>query len=114
LIIGEILHNYGTVRQLDLHVGVAYDTDLARALSAVQEILQENPRVLRDPEATVGITMLGDSSIKISIQPWVNNDYGPAQLEIYQTIVERFRANQIDIPFPHTDVRLLADPTAAR
>jgi small conductance mechanosensitive channel len=111
-IIGEILHNYGTVRQLGLIVGVAYGTDLPRALSAVHEILQENPRVLKDPEAVVGITTLGESSIKISIQPWVNvSDYGPAQLEIYQTIVERFRAKQIDIPFPHTDVRLLADPT---
>jgi small conductance mechanosensitive channel len=114
-IIGEILHNYGTVRQLDLHVGVAYGTDLARAFSAVHEILQENPRVLKDPEATVGISVLGESSIRISVQPWVNvSDYGPAQLEIYQTIVERFHAKQIDIPFPHTDVRLLAESTAAR
>jgi small conductance mechanosensitive channel len=114
-IIGEILHNYGTVRQLGLNVGVAYDTDLARALSAVHDILQENPRVLKDPEAVVGITMLDESSIKISIQPWVNvTDYGPAQLEIYQTIVDRFRAQQIDIPFPHTEVRLLGDPPAPR
>jgi small conductance mechanosensitive channel len=114
-IIGEILHNYGTVRQLGLTVGVAYSTDLPLALSAVHEILQENPRVLKDPEAVVGITMLGESSIKISVQPWVNvSDYGPAQLEIYQTIVERFRAKQIDIPFPHTDVRLLGDQPASR
>jgi len=113
-IIGEILHNYGTVRQLGLIVGVAYGTDLPQALSAVHDILQENPRVLKNPEPVVGISLLGESSIKISVQPWVNvSDYGPAQLEIYQTIVERFRAKQIDIPFPHTDVRLLGDPTAA-
>ncbi len=113
-IIGEILHNYGTVRQLGLNVGVAYGADLARALSAVHDILQKNPRVLKDPEAVVGISMLGESSINISVQPWVNvSDYGPAQLELYQTIVEQFRARQIDIPFPQSDVRLFVDPTTA-
>src|SRR6266850_6380872 len=48
-IIGEVLHNYGTVRQLDLSVGVAYDTDLNQALAAVRDILGRNPRVLKDP-----------------------------------------------------------------
>lgn len=114
-IIGEILHNYGTVRQLALAVGVAYDADLASALSAVNEILQENPRVLKDPAPVVGISTLGESSINISVQPWVNvGDFGPAQLELYKAIVEEFRARAIDIPFPQTDVRLVADQEPTR
>ena len=114
-IIGEILHNYGTVRQLDLNVGIAYGTDLARALSAVHEILKDNPHVLRVPEAVVGISKLGESSINISAQPWVNvSDYGSAQLDLYQAIVEQFRAKQIDIPFPQSDVRLFVDPSTPR
>ena len=114
-IIGEILHNYGTVRQLGLSVGVAYGADIARALSAVDDILQENPRVLKDPAPVVGISTLGKSSINISVQPWVKvSDYGPAQLELYQTIVEQFRAKHIDIPFPQSEVRLFVAPTTAR
>jgi small conductance mechanosensitive channel len=114
-IIGEILHNYGTVRQLGLTVGVAYGTDLARAFSTVDDILQKNPRVLKDPAPVVGISTLGESSINISVQPWVAvGDYGPAQLEIYQTIVEQFRAKHIDIPFPQSEVRLFGDPKTAR
>jgi small conductance mechanosensitive channel len=114
-IIGEILHNYGTVRQLVLNVGVAYGADLTRALSAVNDILQENPRVLKDPAPVVGIATLGESSINISVQPWVNvSDYGPAQLELYRTIVEQFHAKQIDIPFPQSEVRLFVDSTTAR
>ena len=114
-IIGEILHNYGTVRQLGLTVGVAYGADLARALSTVNAILQENPRVLKDPAPVVGISTLGESSINISVLPWVTfGDYGPAQLELYRTIVEQFRAKHIDIPFPQSEVRLFVDPTTAR
>src|SRR5262245_21009857 len=42
-IVGEILHNYGTVRQLDLSVGVAYGTDIKEAVTVVREILAANP-----------------------------------------------------------------------
>jgi small conductance mechanosensitive channel len=111
-IIGEILHNYGTLRQLDLNVGVAYDSDLAQALSVVNDILKRNPRVLEDPAPVVGITKLSDSAINISVQPWVNVlDYGPAQLELYKAIVEQFGASRIE--FPQSDVRLIVEPTTA-
>ena len=110
-IVGEILHNYGTIRQLDLSVGVGYNTNLDKALAIVRAILAVNPRVLKDPAPVVGISTLGDSCITISVKPWVAvPDYTSAQLEIYQAIVERLRANQIEIPFPQREVRLLNQP----
>src|ERR1700693_1964314 len=47
-IVGEILHNYGQIRQVEVVVGVAYDTDLSRAVAAIREVLEGNPRVLKD------------------------------------------------------------------
>lgn len=35
-------------------------------------------------------------------------DYAPAQGEIYEAVVERFRAAGIEIPFPQREVRLHA------
>ncbi|MGO9610113.1 MAG: hypothetical protein ACLPT4_10810 [Verrucomicrobiia bacterium] len=56
---------------------------------------------------------LADSSITISVSPWVKvPDFCPAQLEIYQAIVEQFRARGIGIPFPRRDVRLLGQTSA--
>lgn len=107
-IVGEIMHNYGTIRQLNLDVDVAYNSNVTLALSTVREILAGNPRVLKEPAATVGINALENSSINIAVQPWVKvTDYGPAQLQIYQAIVEKFRAAGIEIPFPQREVRLL-------
>jgi small conductance mechanosensitive channel len=107
-VVGEILHNFGSIRQLDLSVGVSYATDLTQAQAAIKEILSRNPRVLREPAAGVGVTQLGDSAITISVQPWVKvSDYIAAQGELNQAIVERFRAAHIDIPFPQHEVRLL-------
>ena len=107
-IVGEILHNYGRVRQLHLAVGVGYGTNLTDALAIVHDILDKNPRVLKDPAPAVGISQLADSAITISINPWAKvTDFGAAQAELYQALVERLRARNIDIPFPQREVRLL-------
>jgi small conductance mechanosensitive channel len=107
-IIGDILHNYGNVRQLDLSVGVAYGTNLNDATAIVRRVLSTNPRVLKEPAPIVGVTLLADSSINIAIRPWIKvDDYIPAQVEINQAVAEQLRAAGISIPFPQREVRLL-------
>ena len=110
-IVGEILHNYGKLRQLDVVVGVAYSTDLNVALAAVNEVLGLNPRVLKDPAPVVRVSVLANSAINILVKPWVNvPDFGPASGEVNKAIVEEFRARNISIPFPQREVRLLNPP----
>jgi len=110
-IVGEILHNYGKIRQLDVAVSVAYNTDLNAALAAVNDVLKQNQRVLKDPAPVVIVSLLADSSIHIAVRPWVNvPDYGPANGDINKAIVEEFRARNISIPFPQREVRLLNPP----
>lgn len=112
-IVGEILHNYGKIRQLDIEVGVAYDTDLDQALAAVQQVLLDNPRILHEPEAVIKVSVLASSSINIAVKPWVNvPDYGAAGGEVNKAIVEHFRQQGIAIPFPQQEVRLLGTQTA--
>ncbi|MDA8433446.1 MAG: mechanosensitive ion channel [Nitrospiraceae bacterium] len=111
-IVGEILHNYGTVRQLDLSVGIAYGTDLTAALSTVASLLRQNGRVLKEPAPVIGVAALGESFITLSIKPWVNvDDFVLAQAEIYQAVVERFRDEHIEIPGPRQTVRLINQPS---
>jgi small conductance mechanosensitive channel len=110
-IIGEIMHNYGGVRQLDLSVGVAYGTDLNEATAIVRRVLAASLRVLKEPAPIVGVTMLADSSINICVKPWVKvDDFVFAQAEINQAIAEQLRAANISIPFPQREVRLLNNP----
>ena len=107
-IVGEILHNYGHIRQLDVTVGVAYDTDLRIPLALIREVLQANPRVLKDPEAVVQTIQLGDSSVGIAVRPWVLvQDQVLASGEVYVSLLEAFRARGIVIPVPQREVRLI-------
>jgi small conductance mechanosensitive channel len=98
-IAGEILHNYGEIRQLDLSVNVAYGTDIDLAVRAVRDVLAANSRVLRDPAPLVAAAALGDHAISIAIKPWVTvQDYVAAAGEINPAVVETFRLQGVQIP----------------
>ena len=111
-IVGEILHNYGTLRQLNLTVGVSYDTDIGRALQLIDEVLQANPKVVRDPAPVVRVIALADFSVNIAVRPWAQViDAGVTSSELNRAILERFRASGIQIPFPQREVRMLGSAT---
>lgn len=107
-IVGEILHNYGNIRQLDLTAVIGYSANLTLALSIVSDILQRNPNVLTEPAPVVGIASLNESSIALAIKPWVKvEDFVLAQAAIYQSVIERFRDKKIEAPVPRRDIHLL-------
>jgi small conductance mechanosensitive channel len=107
-IVGEILHNYGNIRQLDLTAAIGYGADLPMALSIVNTILQQNPNVLTEPAPVVGIAALNESSISLAIKPWVEvGNYIPTQAAIYRAVIEGFRDRKIEIPIPRRDVHFL-------
>jgi small conductance mechanosensitive channel len=107
-VVGEILHNYGRIRQCEITVGVAYDADLPGALSVIRDLVHANPRVLADPAPLVQIATLADSTVQISVKPWVAiGDFGAAAGELNLSIVEELRRRGISIPFPQHEVRLL-------
>lgn len=106
-IVGEILHNYGRVRQLDFTVGVAYDTDLTAALAIIREVLAANPRVLQDPAPVVAPLQLGESAVALAVRPWVLvEDQGAASGEVCAAVLEAFRARGVVMPFPQREVHL--------
>lgn len=113
-ITGEILHNFGQVRQLDVSVGVSYDTDLSEALALVDEVLRNNSRVLPDPAPVVRTIQLGEWSVIIAVKPWVNvQDYGPATGEVNRAILELFRNRGVNMPVPQREIRMIADGGAS-
>jgi small conductance mechanosensitive channel len=108
-IVGEIMHNYGKIRQLAVEVSVAMDANLAFAQSAIHEVLQGNARVLRDPAPAVLVNRLGEGRVVIFVGPWVNvPDYPAATSEINQAILDAFRRAGIPAPVPQREVRMLA------
>jgi len=107
-IVGEILHNYGNIRQVELSVGVAYDTDLALLTRVIREVLGANPRVLQEPQAIVGPVQFGDSSVAVAVKPWVLvQDQVAVSGELYGALLAALRARGVVMPVPQRDVRLI-------
>lgn len=110
-IVGEIIHNHGKMRQLDLRVSVAYAADLGAAMGVLRQVLGANPRVLAEPVALIGVGSLGDSAVMIEVKPWVAvADYAQTSAELNRAMVEALRAARIEIPVPQQDVRIVAAP----
>jgi small conductance mechanosensitive channel len=107
-VVGEILHNYGRIRQSEILVGVAYESDLARALGAIRELVAANPRVLAEPAAVIQVASLADSAVQIAIKPWVAvTDYSAVASELNVSLLEQLRRLDIAIPYPQREVRLI-------
>jgi small-conductance mechanosensitive channel len=78
---------------------VSYKTDLNQALAIVREIVESHSHVLKEPQAAVGVSRLGQPAITIAVEPWTKVvHYGSLQGELSKAIVERFRAAQIEFP----------------
>lgn len=102
------MHNFGTIRQLDLSIGVSYRTDIDATLRVLRNLVDRHPNVLRNPAPMIGITGFADSSITLSIRPWVQvASVGAAQIDLNQAILQTLRTEGVDIPFPQREVRLL-------
>jgi small conductance mechanosensitive channel len=107
-VVGEILHNYGQIRQAEVKVGVGYEVDLPQAIAAIHEMVAANTRVLPDPAPQVQIVALAESMVQIALKPWVAvNDYPAVIGELSLAVVETCRRRGISIPFPQREVRLI-------
>jgi small conductance mechanosensitive channel len=108
-VVGEILQNFGRIRQAEVSVGIAYETDLRTALQVIRDLVKANSRVLADPAPIIQATVLADSSIQIAVKPWVAvTDYITIAGELNLEIVEELRRRNISIPYPQREIRMLA------
>lgn len=109
-IVGEIMHNYGKIRQLNLSVGVSYGSDMESVFLEIETLLRQHPLVLQDPAPVYGINRFGDFCVEIGINPWVYvPDYSTATSEINRAVLENFREKGIQIPLPQQEVHMRSE-----
>jgi small conductance mechanosensitive channel len=107
-IVGEILHNYGRIRQTEVTVGIAYGMNLHRALATVDETVRSHPQVLADPVPQIQVAALGSSAVQIRARPWVAvPDFGLVEGDLNVQIFEALERAGIDLPSQQYEVRLL-------
>lgn len=105
---------YG-IRRLDIPVGVAYGSDLEKALKLLSEIADEHSLILDEPRPMISLTGFGDSSVNILFGVWFAKPNLQAVRDAsIMAIHQRFRDEGIDIPFPQRVVHLANAPSITK
>lgn len=106
-IYGGSITNYSAkpTRRVDMVFGIGYDDDMKKARQIILDVLSKDERILPEPEPTVAVGELGDSSVNFLVRPWVKSpDYWAVKWDLLETIKSEFDSNGISIPFPQRDV----------
>jgi small conductance mechanosensitive channel len=71
-----IITNYSMqgYRKVDLTISISYDANIKKAKDIITEVLNNNPKVLKMPEAEISVKNLTDTSIQFAVRPYANNE----------------------------------------
>ena len=109
-IYGGIITNFSAreTRRIDLVIGIGYEDNIGKAKNIIEDMIRKDSRLLTNPEPTIMLVELGESSIDIAVRPWVNSgDYWTARADLLQNIKEAFDTEGISIPYPQRDVHMI-------
>ena len=72
-IMQDTITNYSVTptRRVELTVGVSYDDDLQQVKHVLAALIAEEPGILKEPAPFVGVAKLGESSVDVLVQVWV-------------------------------------------
>jgi small-conductance mechanosensitive channel len=103
-------HSYTDRRvRLAVKVSVAYEADLDRALALMEEAARSTARVLADPVPAAVLLGFGADGLDLEVGFWIADpEQGRLNVQslVAQSILARFRAAAISIPFPQREVHL--------
>lgn len=64
-------------RRADLTFSISYDSDIKKAKDVLLDVLNKNPKVLKNPVPEVFVKNLSASSVDFAVRPWAKNaNYG--------------------------------------
>ncbi|MDT8375406.1 MAG: mechanosensitive ion channel [Mariprofundaceae bacterium] len=108
-IYGSTITNFSArdTRRIDMVFSIGYNDDIRKAKQIMQEIVDTDERILKEPAPLIAVAELADSSVNFNVRPWVNSgDYWPVLFDTTEKIKLAFDDNGISIPFPQMDVHI--------
>ncbi|MDP5056679.1 MAG: mechanosensitive ion channel [Marinomonas hwangdonensis] len=96
-----------STRRLDLVIGISYDADIRLAKQIMQEIVDADERILKEPSCLIAVSELADSSVNFFLRPWVaSGDYWTVRADLLEKIKYTFDERGVGIPYPQMDVHV--------
>ena len=104
-----IMMNYSkeSQRRVDWVFGIGYGDSYEHAKTVIARLLDNDPRVLKDPNYFIALTALNSSSVDIVVRAWVKaENYWGVFFDMNEKVYKTFEEENLNIPFPQMDVHL--------
>ena len=104
------IRNYSrnSKRRMEITVGISYGDSIEVGLNALKELVEEEERILRDPEPQYHVQTLADSSVNIHLRAWAPTaDYWDIYWKLQRFIKDKVESKGITIPFPQRDLHVI-------
>ena len=104
-----IMMNYSkeSQRRVDWVFGIGYGDSYGHAKTVIARLLDNDPRVLKDPNYFIALTALNSSSVDIVVRAWVKaENYWGAFFDMNEKVYKTLAEENLNIPFPQMDVHL--------
>jgi len=96
------------VNRVVISIGLAYGSDVIKAIALVEEAAKEHPNVMENPAPFVVFESFGDNALKLNLRaylPSMDQRLGTIS-DLHAAINEKFANAGIVIAFPQQDVHL--------
>lgn len=98
-----------TKGRIEVVIGVSYHSDIEKAQELILEAAREHPLCIETPAPRCYLRNFGDSSVDFILHFWVADVTAgrwEPQSEVMFSIWQKFRENNISIPFPQRDLHI--------
>lgn len=108
---GEILHNSSSESIIETSVDIAYNADPLHASELIRTALAAVAGVSIRRAPQVGIDAFAENGIRLGIRVWVKTEMlFQARYQAHAAIFRVLQTNNIAIPFPQREIRILQQP----
>ncbi len=96
------------ITRIIIPVGIAYGSDVQRAMALMLEVAEENPLLLKEPAPYTTFESFGDNALALTLRVYVGSIDQRLSLQtaLHEAINQKFEAAGISISFPQRDLHI--------
>ncbi|WP_353128505.1 mechanosensitive ion channel family protein [Parapedobacter pyrenivorans] len=109
----SVITNYSSItkRRIEYQIGISYESNIKQAREVALQLLTSDERILDSPKPEVLVADLAASSVNLVIRAWAPKEkYWEVYHDNFERIKLAFDANDIAIPFPQQEMRIISLP----
>lgn len=115
---GDLLNSHlinwssaGNKKRASILIGIAYDANLNKAKTLLEEILEAEDRLAQNPKYVIQYEQFNNSAIDLRIYFWTKHisESLSVKSDLIVVINDRFSKNGIQIPYPQQDIHLYGE-----